>query len=85
MVEPIEISVTQADIDAGRRANCLFCPIALAAQRVYGHGVSVGIWCLYFVNRQEQLALPIEASRFITRFDQRKPVTPFTFTPLRPR
>jgi hypothetical protein len=70
------IEVTADDISQGERHNCTDCPIARAVVRTLGHscvidGVTVEIDC-------REYYLPKEARAFVARFDDGKPVKPFS-------
>lgn len=75
-MQPIQVSVTAADIAAGRPKSCRECPIALAIRRD-DQGASVGVSCLW--SRDAGYNLPPEAMSFIAKFDQGQPVEPFEF------
>lgn len=87
--KPLTITVTQRDIDIGRKKSCDSCALALAAQRALG---AREVW----VNEDQithltmrpaseepfppRWRLPDEAARFVELFDSDLEVSPFTFT-----
>lgn len=83
----ITITVTQEDIDKGRRESSCNCPIALAARRVFvNDSVRVSPFDLVLYAKDDEEVryrmLPQEAARFIEQFDHQGPtqVKPFSFT-----
>ena len=94
MSTKLTISVTQEDINQGVKSNCRACPIALATLRIlevaqipfdkefidvvhraiYTHGING-----YLGNKGIKFKLPIEATHFISCFDNGLPVVPFSF------
>lgn len=74
------IEVTQEDIEKGKLGECSACPIALAMRRATGKPFEVGtdIYWLGFDLRSERM-LPPEAALFVSDFDDKKPVQPFSF------
>jgi hypothetical protein len=87
----IKITVTATDIRKAKKlvlvkAAAYSCPIALAAQRTLKDEqarVFMDEIKLCIENGQ-RLRLPLKAQRFISRFDDNKPVKPFSFTVLKP-
>lgn len=74
------ITVTQDDINTGRTKNCGWCPVALAVRRLLVPGSSVSVSGTHVnISISKGLLLPIEAQKFIDRFDRGDPVVPFTF------
>lgn len=75
------ITVTQHDIDHGRRGDCVWCPIALAASRAIGAEVYADGAEIFSINNryQFQAETPEEACRFMEEFDAGEPVVPFSF------
>lgn len=83
----MKITVTQEDINNGKRADYQFCPIALALNRAF-HTKSAEVnpsrayvtrKKLWLFESPALYFLPPEASNFVTTFDQGKPVAPFEF------
>ncbi len=73
------IHVTQAHIDAGERAVCSACPIALALGKPYLVGAE---WIYRRVapfKLERAAKLPCAAWDFIAAFDRSQPVQPFSF------
>jgi nitrate/TMAO reductase-like tetraheme cytochrome c subunit len=81
----MKITVTQKDIDKGLKSSCYECPIAHALKRKvknkirYGFAVNADFIDLTKDNKWWIYALPKKAQTFIKRFDDGKPVKPFTF------
>ncbi len=86
------IKVTQKDIDFGRRANSLHCPISLAAKKRTPKNIHIytntDAICFYksckdrFLNsfhRKQSRRLPKIAQTFIYNFDRDKEVHPIQF------
>ena len=77
----MKIVVTQAHIDAGKRKNIKYCPVALAWLEIVGGG-SVGRSTIMRFTRhgpKQNYVLPTIAQTFISDFDKGKPVVPFEF------
>lgn len=80
------ISVTQADIDAGKAGDCGLCPIALAAKRAFPDKFpAVSAYNLYLDSEPgkddgEAIPLPVRATEFVVDFDRGHPVGPVEFT-----
>ena len=78
----MKIEVTQHDIDKGLNNNCFLCPIAHAVKRKMGTD-SVLVYCdrisVMSTVTSYNYKLPKKARTFIKRFDDGKPVEPFTF------
>lgn len=74
----MRVTVTERDIQKGKRREPGCCPIALAILRVHDEA-------LVLVGRQEvcisskSYPLPPVARRFVEAFDYQQPVTPFEF------
>ncbi len=81
----IKISVTQEDIDCGKRNQPEACPIALAIFRVTGKRWSIDGTVANGVLGRDRLGpalkMPARATTFIIAFDSRGPgaVRPFSF------
>ena len=81
----MKIKVTLKDIEEGYRGSCYDCPIALAFKRevkTTSHtGLSIGAERILHreVHEWDTYTLPKKAQTFIKRFDDGKPVKPFTF------
>ncbi len=81
----MKIKVTLKDIEEGYRGSCYDCPIALAFRREVKTtsitGLSVG--AARILHREaytwNAYTLPKKAQTFVKRFDDGKPVKPFTF------
>jgi len=75
----LRISVTQEDIDKGTSRSA-YCPVALAVKRLGYKDVHV----LGEIRADDfRFSVPLLAAKFIDRFDEGKPVYPFTFTATR--
>lgn len=77
------ITVTQEDIARGARWDCGTCPVALALTRAFGAQLHTsGAW-VWRPTRDETAPLlrplPPEVGLFVSRFDNHRPVEPFTF------
>lgn len=78
----MKVEVTQADIDAGIRKECMKCPVALAVKRLYpDREVKVGITRLYL--KLHGIAscyrIPKEIAVKIARFDDGAKMVPMEF------
>jgi hypothetical protein len=76
----VKIVVRRKHIRDGSKGSRYWCPIALALREL-GYGMNA-----YLAVEEEKVtlggyefALPRSARRFIVRFDDKKPVKPFTF------
>lgn len=81
----ITVTVTQEDIDTGKRREPTECPIGLALQRRFKRPVIVGPGSIYVTKRgflrNSTFYVPSpEMTRFIIDYDSRKPVSPSTLT-----
>ena len=75
----MQITVTQAHIDAGLRCDCDKCPLVLAFREKVGP-CSVGAGTLILFRPSfRMLPLPDEALQFRRDFDEGRPVKPFSF------
>jgi len=74
----MKIIVTEQDIRIGNKADCNFCPIALAGQRALGRPVTVSCYNIYG-GRNDRYPLPKKAQEFICLFDKGEKVGPFEF------
>ena len=74
----IKISVTEDDIKRGDPSNGRGCPIARALRRMDYRGYHVGINIIEW-HDWSGTALPAEAAKFISDFDAKKEVKPFSF------
>lgn len=75
-----KIQVTREDIQAGKCGDPEFCPIALAAKRVFKETMLVGTYDMNPLNNSfNRIELPAHAREFICRFDDNKKVEPFEF------
>ena len=78
----LKVSVTQADIDAGRQNNCYRCPVALASGRALAaigitlHDLTVGATAASFIVRNDgkytgyRAELTDQAQKWIACFDE---------------
>lgn len=73
------VNVTQKDISEGLREDCFACPIAQAVRRVIGpcRWFAVGNLDVWF--GAIPVSLPVEAKKFINRFEGYQKVEPFSF------
>jgi hypothetical protein len=86
-MQTVTIKVTQEDIDKGTRLSPYYCPIALAASRVFDddHDFRVIVLPDRIIFRNfnsvviEEWTLPPEARDFIRRHNNSQQVTPITF------
>lgn len=82
-MKTIQIQVTQSDIDNGEPENSNICPIALAISRTLAIEPEdievlddfVDFSAAGLINAP----LPVDAQRFIVRFDEELEVMPFRF------
>lgn len=73
----MKIIVTNDDIAQGKAGDCEACPIAIAARRVLNRAVKVHIdWMEVEGSAYD---LPVEASRFVSLFDENEAVEPLEF------
>lgn len=83
-MKTIVVNVTHSDIDDGTKMSCTGCPVVLGIRRSLGHlgDVRVGNPCVSLWNngRRYETIVPPEASRFISNFDDGRPVSPFSFS-----
>lgn len=78
----MKIRVTKDCIKDGDKDNMDYCPIGLAMRRRSDFGdVKVDQEAIYFTRGERHYVrvLPQDAQDFIARFDDGKPVEPFTF------
>ena len=81
----MKINVTATDIDKGIRSDDTHCPIALAVKRALRKrkGLFVTDIGIEWENKDERIeklcGLPARARKFVERFDEGKPVKPFSF------
>jgi hypothetical protein len=76
------ISVTNADIKHGERGQCSRCPVALAVlRRLECKDVTVGICGVTIYSRRAHRRFypPSRIARWITDFDNGRPVKPTRF------
>lgn len=82
-MKTITVSVTQEDIEKGRRKEARSCPIALAARRAFKERpLAVDGWSIVLhADREDEqsLRLPRDAERRLDAFDEGDPMEPFTF------
>lgn len=85
MQHRVKIEVTERDIEEGTKKQCFSCPIARAMSRVFPNvraRVSytyVSLGCDQWGHAGYIAELPIEAHRFIERFDRTGRGKPFEF------
>jgi hypothetical protein len=86
-VTAVTIQVTQADIDRGTPSNPCDCPVWHAIARALpwlSEPFTVGPLGLCatsdLLGTSGGIALPDEAHKFMSRFDDGRPVRPFAFT-----
>ena len=79
----MKIKVTQDDIDNGDRKNAYSCAVALACMRAGIKSPKVDTDEINEINEhggsQRTWDTPRMVARFIERFDDRRPVKPFSF------
>jgi hypothetical protein len=73
------INVTQEDIDEGKPVVCNECPVALAIARALP-GCEIHVLGTIVIVNGMYYQLPDECLDFVTRFDDGKSVSPFSFT-----
>lgn len=76
---PIEVQVTDEDIEKGVRWLHSNSPVSLAINRTCGPGDVLMYWTFVMVGPW-WYAVPEKAQTFIKRFDRDRSVKPFTFT-----
>lgn len=72
-----KITVTAEHIKLGEPFTAEYCPIALALREKFKDAVIVGS-SGYDIGTH-RYPLPTRAKRFVSKFDQGKPVAPFSF------
>lgn len=78
----MKVQVTQEDIDAGIRKECMKCPVALAVKRMFpDHHVKVGITRIYLKKDgiTSSYRLPQKIAVKIARFDDGAAMVPMEF------
>lgn len=75
----IRVEVTADDIAYGARCDSAHCPVARALNRI-GYGPWHATAHCLFPRQQYQISTTTAVADFITRFDTRQAVEPFTFT-----
>lgn len=84
----MKIEITQRDIDLAKKRFdkkldlCYNCPIALAVKRKTHKFVDVSDTYMEIHKNEYDVyfyRLPVEATNFIRKFDNKEPVKPFTF------
>lgn len=84
---PSKVTVTQEHIANGSKSDCGHCPVALALLEATGADrVFVGYGAINTHNGDKVTCFmwPRSVTRFVDKFDEGRPVKPFTFK-LRPR
>ena len=84
LTKTLKIHVTAADIRNGVRADTACCPVALATQRLLcnqlmPHVSSIQLLFHTYDDSYIRYDLSRSAQRFISRFDNKFAVKPFTF------
>lgn len=74
----MRVTVTERDIQKGKRCESGGCPIALAILRVHDEALVLVSTTTVFISGKEY-DLPPVARRFVRDFDCCRPVTPFEF------
>lgn len=81
MKKKIRAEVTERDIRLGVCGDSRRCPIARALNRAMGTRQAVGVGSEIMFDRDGlYLTTPKVLLTFMNRFDNRKPVSPFSFT-----
>jgi hypothetical protein len=78
----LTINVTERHIKEGTRGDCGYCPVALAVGEVIDSPqteISVGHERVIIFDTHQRAILPPEARQFISLFDKRYYVKPFSF------
>jgi hypothetical protein len=82
----MKIEVIQKDIDKGVRSSFYCCPIAFAFKRAVKNNTRYGFFYIGSIHivhcldgKWNRYELPKKAQKFIKRFDDSKPVEPFSF------
>ena len=80
MEKAFEVSVAQAHIDMGEKAQPAACPVALALKSMGYQNVAVNFHAWIRENGEHyQLSLPDDAHKFIEDFDEGLDVEPLSF------
>lgn len=74
----LKVTVTRDHIKRGKPGESEYCPIALALKGMGKRHVQVGEVCCCWDGGTADL--PLKSTKFIERFDAKKPVKPFSFT-----
>lgn len=74
----VKIEVTQKHIDSGKRADCYYCPIALAIMPKRTLLITPSLFFPLW-GRETMKRLPREVRWFIASFDEKENVEPFSF------
>lgn len=75
----LKVTVTQEDIEKGKKNNPKKCPFARACKRVFKKGTLVNIYDNGLDIGSQMLLNTKELSKFINKFDEGKVVKPHTF------
>jgi hypothetical protein len=75
-----KIEVKERDIKRGKVMEPCLCPVALALKRKFKKHVTVGYIFTSVLGLTSGTELPERAKTFIAKFDNGKPVKPFSFT-----
>lgn len=77
-MKTIRVRVTKKDIERGEPMDCYLCPLARALRRYGFKKAVVGPDSVWLGARE--VLMPKAACTFTERFDEGKPVEPFSFT-----
>lgn len=80
----VKVEVTASCIKRGKRSDELLCPIALALKGALGRGSEASVGAGWITALKNGWALvdqpmPTKTCRFVSRFDDKRPVKPFSF------
>lgn len=78
----MRITVTQQDIEQGKRRDEQSCPVALACKRAGLSEPRVDNYYVSYISREDgsfSFLLPQQVKNFIIAFDNQKSVQPFNF------
>lgn len=77
-MDTIELDVTQERIARGKVCNPHACPLAVAANDIYGGEAEVGFTSIYV--KGQRYELPEDVEQRLVRYDTTKEMEPFSFT-----
>ncbi len=75
----MKIKITRKHIKSGEPESADSCPIALALMELGFDQTSLHVFCSKIKANKAEIKLPISARKFISAFDDHKPVKPFSF------